>query len=358
MSDKKHILFFTKIECNFAVVERIYERLTRDERLEIRFTSKNDLDGRSNRLFQRMGRSDLPTVNPTLAAFGRWDLYISPDILMMARRARFRIHTFHGVSFKGKAFTDKVLKFDRLFVVGPYMQRRFVEKGILAESDPRLAMVGMPKLDPLVDGSLQRAEILGRIGLPLERPTVLYAPTWRKESSLYSMGEEIIRSLAQKDWNVLVKLHDLCYYPSYNTVDWDARMRALQHRNLRVIRDYNVVPCLFASDLLITDGSSVGNEFTLLDRPIVFLEAPQLVERYRETIDLETWGTKTGRSVKSAPEAIEAVEWGLAHPQEQSEIRRAAAANIFHKPGTATDRAVAQIYAALELPSAPTLSRP
>jgi CDP-glycerol glycerophosphotransferase (TagB/SpsB family) len=349
MTDKRRILFFIKIECNFAVVERIYQRLALDDRLDIRFTSRNDFDGRSNRLFRRMGRSDLPTVHPTLAKFRRWDLYISPDILMLVRRARFRIHTFHGVSFKGKAFTDKVLKFDRLFVVGPYMKRRFVEKGILAENDPRLAMVGMPKLDPLVDGTLQRVEVLGRIGLPWDRPTVLYAPTWRKESSLYSMGEEVIRSLVQKDWNVLVKLHDLCYYPSYNNVDWEARLRPLQHRNLRVIRDYNVVPYLFASDLLITDGSSVGNEFTLLNRPIIFLEAPQLVEKYKATIDLETWGTKTGRLVKSPGELLEAVEWSLAHPQEQSEIRRAAAADIFFKPGTATDRAVEQIYAALEL---------
>jgi CDP-glycerol glycerophosphotransferase (TagB/SpsB family) len=352
MADKKSVLFFIKIECNFAVVERIYQRLALDDRLDIRFTSRNDFDGRSNRLFRRMGRSDLPTIHPTVAAFRRWDLYISPDILMMARRARFRIHTFHGVSFKGKAFTEKVLKFDRLFVVGSYMKRRFVEKGILAENDPRLAMVGMPKLDPLVDGTLQRVEILGRIGLPWDRPTVLYAPTWRKESSLYSMGEAVIRSLVQNDWNILVKLHDLCYYPSYNTVDWEARMRALQHRNLRVIRDYNVVPYLFAGDLLITDASSVGNEFTLLDRPILFLETPQLVEKYKETIDLETWGTKTGRPVKSPAELIEAATWALDHPAEQSEIRRAAAADIFHKPGTATDRAVEQIYKALEL-SAP-----
>jgi len=349
MPDRKRILFFTKIECNFAVVERIYERLAGDDRLQIRFTSKNDMDGRSNRLFRRMGRSDIPTIHPTVAALRRCDLYISPDIMMLARRARFRIHTFHGVSFKGKAYTEKVLDYDRLFIVGPYMKRRFVEKEILADNDPRMAMVGMPKLDPLVDGSLHRAEILGRAGLPPDRPTVLYAPTWRKESSLYSLGEAIIGALVGKDWNVLVKLHDLCYYPSYNTVDWDARLRALEHPNLRVVRDYNVVPYLFASDLLITDASSVANEFTLLDRPIVFVEAPRLVEKYGETIDLETWGTKIGRVVRSADEMVEAAEWALYHPSELSEVRRAAVTDIFYNPGTATDRAIEQIQAALQL---------
>jgi len=349
MERRKKVLFFIKIECNFAVIEPIYERLARDERLDIRFTSKNDFDGRSNRLFRRMGKPELPAIHPTLAAYRRWDLYISPDIMMMARRARSRIHTFHGVSFKGKPYSEKVLAFDRLFVVGPYMKRRFVEKGILAEDDPRLVMVGMPKLDPLVDGSLAKLDILGPLGLPLDRPTVLYAPTWRKESSLYSMGEQIIRALVEKDWNVLVKLHDLCYYPSYNTVDWEERMRALRHRNLRVIRHYNVVPYLFVADLLITDASSVGNEFTLLDRPIIFVEVPRLVEKYRETIDLETWGTKTGQLVRSVGELVEAAQWALDHPEEKSDIRRAAAADIFYKPGTATERAVEQIYCALEM---------
>lgn len=349
MARRKRILFFTKIECNFAVIERIYERLARDERLDVRFTSKNDYDGRSNRLFRRMGRRDLPTVHPTLAAYLGCDLYISPDIMNLARRARFRIHTFHGVSFKGKAYSSKVRAFDRLFIVGPYMRRRFVEKGILAEDDPRMVMVGMPKLDPLVDGSLEREEILGRVGLAGDRPTVLYAPTWRKESSLYSMGEQIIRGLCREDWNVLVKLHDLCYYPSYNTVDWDERLGALSHANLRIIRDYNVVPFLFAADVLITDASSVANEFALLDRPIVFADAPRLVEKYRDTIDLETWGRKTGRVARSAEAVVEAVRWSLAHPGELSEVRRAAAADIFYKPGTATDRAVEQIYCALEL---------
>ncbi|MBM3336059.1 CDP-glycerol glycerophosphotransferase family protein, partial [Candidatus Sumerlaeota bacterium] len=188
-----------------------------------------------------------------------------------------------------------------------------------------------------------------RVGLPSNRPTVLYAPTWRKESSLYSLGEAVIAALVRKDWNVLVKLHDLCYYPSYNTVDWDARLRALEHRNLRVVRDYNVVPYLFASDLLVTDASSVANEFTLLDRPIVFVEAPRLTEKYGKTIDLETWGTKTGRVVRSADELAEAAEWALYHPGELSDVRRAAAADIFYNPGTATDRAVEQIYAALQL---------
>jgi CDP-glycerol glycerophosphotransferase (TagB/SpsB family) len=134
-------------------------------------------------------------------------------------------------------------------------------------------------------------------------------------------------------------------------VDWDAKLRELRHANLRVVRHHNIVPYLFAADLLITDASSAGNEFTLLDRPILFIEAPRLVEKYKDTIDLETWGTRTGRLVKSAAECVEAADWSLAHPDEAGAIRRAAAEDIFYKPGTATDRAIELIYEELELES-------
>ena len=46
-------------------------------------------------------------------------------------------------------------------------------------------------------------------------------------------------------------------------------------------KDANASPYLFAADALVTDHSSVGFEFMLLDRPIVVIDCPQLVEHAR-----------------------------------------------------------------------------
>jgi len=51
----------------------------------------------------------------------------------------------------------------------------------------------------------------------------------------------------------------------------------------------------------------------------------------------------------SLDELVAAVEDGLAHPEKMSDIRRAAAADMFYQPGTATDRAVSRIYELLEM---------
>lgn len=40
----------------------------------------------------------------------------------------------------------------------------------------------------------------------------------------------------------------------------------------------DILPTLFLADLLISDASSVANEYTLLDRPIVFLDVPEMIE--------------------------------------------------------------------------------
>ena len=57
---------------------------------------------------------------------------------------------------------------------------------------PRL--VGMPKVDCLVDGTLRRDTVLRELRLDPARPTILYAPTWSAHSSLNLMGVELRRA--------------------------------------------------------------------------------------------------------------------------------------------------------------------
>ncbi|HVI73044.1 MAG TPA: hypothetical protein VM656_16350, partial [Pyrinomonadaceae bacterium] len=54
-------------------------------------------------------------------------------------------------------------------------------------------------------------------------------------------------------------------------------------------------------------------------------------------------------SVNNVDEAIAAVERGFVEPAENSAQRLAIANKMFYKPGTATDRAVKEMYDLLEL---------
>lgn len=262
-----------------------------------------------------------------------------------------RVQLFHGVSFRNMAVRRDVLVYDHLFVVGPYMKRLFLAEKMLREHDPRLVPIGFPKLDPLVDGTLNRGAILNRLRLSGRRPVILYAPTGQRDNSLdVGVGEAVLERLRRTGkYDVLIKLHD---HPRDRATDWPARLRPMLDAHTRLVRDYDVVPYLYVADLLITDASSVSNEFALLDRPMVFLDVPQLLAAMQKkgvALDLDTWGRKGGVTVRWPDEAAEAVAHSLAHPHAASRVRKAMARDLFYNPGSATDAAVEWVQRRLGL---------
>jgi CDP-glycerol glycerophosphotransferase (TagB/SpsB family) len=295
-------------------------------------------------IYARAGLKEARLIPAWRARLLAPDIYLSPDAMLLAKRARHKVQLYHGVSFKGRPYDPKILDYDKLFLIGEDMRRRYIERGILRPDDPRIEKIGMPKTDPLVNGSLDREAILSGLGLDPARKVVLYAPTWRKESSLYSLGAQVMSELGRMPVNLLIKLHDLAMDPASNPVDWARELPKYERPNVRVIHDVDIIPCLFATDVLISDASSVANEFLLLDRPIIFIDVPALFERYKDTIDLGGWGRKTGEAAADMKGLCEALERAFERPEERGEIRRAAAADIFYNPGRATDRAVEAIY--------------
>lgn len=343
---------------NAVCLRPLVSWLRRDHRLSLWLTSawRGEHRNPATLLRRLSGPCSLPFVGVTpvpspVANLLHFDLYLSPDMAPVgARRARCKVHLFHGVSFKGASISPKALVHDRLFLFGEYQRRRFVEKGIVAEGDPRLVVTGWPKLDCLVDGSLDPKLIRAQWRVDDGRPVVLYAPTWRG-TSLDTAGEAIVAAIAQMDVNLLVKLHDHSLNRRLARRRWAPvleRWRRLP--NVRIFDDPDACPALAAADLLVSDFSSIANEFTLLDRPIVFFETEDLRAHYSDKqIDHAMLARRPGVTVDRAEALPEAIRHALAHPQEHSEARRALAADLFFRPGTATLRAVAKIYELLGL---------
>jgi CDP-glycerol glycerophosphotransferase (TagB/SpsB family) len=155
-----------------------------------------------------------------------------------------------------------------------------------------------------------------------------------------TVGEDLIAKLAAVDrYDVLVKPHD---HP-HSLIDWWTRLAPLESEHVRLVRDPDVIHTLAIADLLVTDASSVANEYALLDRPIVFVDVPELIAltlKKGARLDLQTWGRKGGEVVTDVSQALEAVEAGLAHPAQRSEARRAMVADLFFNPGEATAAAM------------------
>jgi hypothetical protein len=167
------------------------------------------------------------------------------------------------------------------------------------------------------------------------------------------MGVELVRRLLELPVNVLVKLHDRSRDPRpfySGGVDWAAALEPVLRGPRGVLAPgADVSPYLVAADVMITDHSSAGFEYLLLDRPLVRIHRPELLRLANVHPDYATLLASAAASADTVDATIAAVEAALATPDVQSARRRAVADELFYKPGGATARSVAALYDVLEL---------
>jgi CDP-glycerol glycerophosphotransferase (TagB/SpsB family) len=349
----RRVLVDARTGVNYVMVAPVVNAMAADDRVSFFFTASEE-PHRLREIYSQAGGVRL--MHPSRAALTTFDAYVASDF-MWARLLRdtCRIQVFHGVGGKYgfDAPTDSMREWNRLFFVNRRRLRNFIKAGAIDADSPAIRLVGYPKTDCLVDGSIDRTVVLRDLELDPGRPTALYAPTWSPASSLNAMGEDLIRGLGALDVNVIVKLHDRSrdIRQMYSGgVDWVARLTPLMTGGRTVIAPgHDICPYLVAADVMITDHSSAGFEYLLLDRPIVRIHRPELLSGALVHPDYANLLAEVAESVDDAAGAVDAVVRALADPSQRSRQRRAVAEDLFYNPGTATARSVAELYDALEL---------
>lgn len=347
------VLFEGASPVSLVVFRPVLERLRSDERLEFWFTTSDDAWDAAH-IFIASGITER-IVDSRTAKWMKFDAYVNTDFWNMTwlPRRTTRIHFFHGVAGKYRldaptSIAPIVASFDGLMFPNRERMDRYVAAGLIDPATAQASLIGYPKVDCLVDGSLDRCAIERRLNLDPRVPTVLYAPTWSPYSSLHSSGVDVIVGLAQLGLNVIVKLHDRsCDRTPRGSggVDWLRRLDELSHRyGVHIAKDSDSSPYLFVSDLLITDHSSVGFEFMLLDRPIIVIDCPELIRKARVSPDKVIRLRRAADVLTDARGLESAVSRALSSPGDRSGERRANAAALFFGAGSATTRAVSYIY--------------
>jgi CDP-glycerol glycerophosphotransferase (TagB/SpsB family) len=347
---RKRLVFDGSNPFEFVMFRPIYERLRDRLDVDVEFTA-TEAGGRPLDLYRRFGVPDDRIVSARRAAWTKYDVQVCAQYFRIRYlRSTKRVHIFHGVSGKGWNVTARAQGYHRHFLASEFDRDRFVAKGIFPKGSPTLEVIGVPKVDCLVDGSIRREGVLADLGMPGDRPIVLYAPTWQPTSSLHSMGCKLIEALADASYRLIVKLHDNSYLAERSGgVDWAARLEQFHGRaNVRVVRAHDISPYLVAADLLISDLSSVPLEFALLDRPIVIADAPALFEKYADD-EVNPLTRALGPLLEHPSDGPAFVARALATPDEYRDARRDAARMVFYDPGRATDRAVASLLQLLGL---------
>jgi hypothetical protein len=356
VADERRILVDSRTAMNYAIVAPVVRAMAADPRVEFAFMASED-PGRIAEIY-RDAPTHAPRIGRLRAAASRWDVYLTSDFMWATLpRGTVRVQMFHGVAGKYgfDAPTESMRAWDRLFFVNARRLRNFIACRAIDENSASARLIGMPKVDCLVDGSLRRDEILTGFGLDPSRPTLLYGPTWSPASSLNRMGTALIAALARMPINVVVKLHDRSRdrREMYSGgVDWVATLAPLLNRpNATLATSADITPYLAAADVMVTDHSSAGFEYLLLDRPLVRIESPDLLRTAHVHPDYARLLADVSSSASGVEAAVDAVEKALADPAAGSVARREVAAELFHRPGTATARAAHALYEVMELPA-------
>ncbi|MBI3652032.1 MAG: CDP-glycerol glycerophosphotransferase family protein [Acidobacteria bacterium] len=354
--ENRSVLVDSRTAMNYAIVAPLHRMMRADHRVQFYFTA-SEMPQACTAIYREAGAA-ARLITPQRAALMKFDAYLTADQLWVKLpRGTRRIQMFHGVAGKYGHIYDtparSMREWHRLFFINQRRLNNYLRSGAIDADSPAAQLIGMPKLDCLLDGSLSRKALLESYGFDPARQTVLYAPTWSPYSSVNALGLELIERLCQAGYAVIVKLHDRSQDTRFihsGGVNWRERIKPiLEKYGGHLAQSGDACPYLAAADVLITDHSSVGFEYLLLDRPVIRIEMPELIARTNIHQDYVQLLAEAASSVRNVEQTLAAVEQAFAAPREKSSARQHVAQELFYQPGTATVRAVKALYEVMEL---------
>jgi CDP-Glycerol:Poly(glycerophosphate) glycerophosphotransferase len=351
----RSVLIEARTPMNLAVLRPVFEPLLTDSRLQVQFTGPQR--GDVTAAFEEFGITRY-VVDRSTVRWRRFDLYVNADPweAVKLRRVARQLNFFHGVAGKYNLDCPTGLplnfkRYDRVAFPNEGRRRAYVEAGIVPEH--RAVLVGYPKADVLTARSFDVRAIVASLGLDTARATVIFAPTFSTASALNYAGEAIIETLLTSGCNVIAKLHDRSLDPDSRYtggINWSGRLARFSGPHFLLATGGDSTPYVLASDVMVTDHSSIGFEFCAADRPLVVFDAPGLVEAARINPDKVALLRSAATVVSSTGQLADAIRDALAAPDRRSTERRRAAKEVFFHPGTATERALRLVYELLSLP--------
>jgi len=228
------------------------------------------------------------------------DIWITDDatrLAIMRKKTCMWVYAFHSFCYKRYVFHNSALKYDLLLLPSEYFKAGFHRKIGFLPDDPRLAVTGFPKLDPVLSGRYSRSEVLSSYGICPTKKVVLYAPTWGGSSEVGSWGNELWcrwpKEIALKilerflveinrcGATTIIKLHSLAALQDREAI------RGICVSNGAVMVDdspalmADPLPLVAASDVLVSDMSGIITEFIAADKPVICI-APESEAAWHE----------------------------------------------------------------------------
>jgi YidC/Oxa1 family membrane protein insertase len=198
----------------------------------------------------------------------------------LVRKDTEYIYTDHGFgSFTLMLRENALDHFDTIMCYGPnHVEEIRAQEAIYQLPQKALVKTGFDLYDRLAAGAAQIAKQHEEAG-GRERPQILIAPSWQRHNLMDSCLDELIEALRGHGFDIIVRPH-----PEY-VKRFDARLAskiekypASDYPDLVFETDFSSLASVYTSDLVITDWSTIAQEFSLTTkRPTIFINTPMKV---------------------------------------------------------------------------------
>ena len=149
---------------------------------------------------------------------------------------------------------------------------------------------------PYMDEMLKRAKTYERKQGNV--PTVLLAPTWGEYGLLNRYGEELIRSLADTGYNIVIRPHPQSFTADKDIID-GLMSKFPESDKLHWNRDNDNFEALADSDIMISDFSAVNFDYAFVfDKPLIYSNTgftKNLYDAWR--FEEDPWNVATPRRI-------------------------------------------------------------
>lgn len=341
-----------------AALDPLYQVFRQDPGYEIAFTCSYDAERRFG-VFKRSLRQELEGrfrqegLHVTDATRG-FDVVMVGDTVREPQRYGPTLLCFvnHGTGIKNILYRNLRQQMQtryQIFVEGAYRAEKIRQAGVQGCS--AVHQVGLPKLDPLFcPGYPSRAHILRQLGLDPEKPTVLFAPTY-KPTCIDLVRDRIVE--ATRGFNLIIKLHQYSwrgkYAPHWHHRLYERAVARAPHAVLIPVDDYNILPYMHVADTLISEASSTMFDFLALDKTGIIFVLPHETLRHHDgepllTEDPQQFLAGAFVHIRRADDLPEAIAEALRHdPQRRQKAQQYRAYYFCGLDGQASARTKATI---------------
>ena len=279
----KHLVFYSESSGFYKYYRDYIDQLLKKTKMNIHYITSDPDDA----IFKKA--EEEPRIrayyigeNKLITLMMKMDTYIMamtmPDIenyhikRSYVRKDIEYLYMMHGIGSNSMLLRKGALDhYDTIFCCGEHQDIEIREtEQIYGLPEKKLVDVGYPLIDSM------RAEYNKKEHPEHERKKILIAPSWQKDNIVDSCLEELLDSLRDKDYDIIVRPHpqEVRHKKEY----MENLKKQYAPAGIEIQTDFSSDNPVMEADLLITDWSDISWEyaFTTL-RPVLFINTPMKV---------------------------------------------------------------------------------